>query len=191
MHPDRLAVVIGKHGETKKYLEKLTGTKIKISSETGDYHIEPNHEVSTEEMTEEIDTAGVRVYTAHHVLKAINFGFSPENALTLLEGDNFLEVIDLEKILGLSNKKVKRIKGRIIGDQGKIRNSIEQFSGVKLSIYQRYLAIIGEFSGMKIAKKAINMLIQGSPHKTVLSYLQYEHQKVKQEEFTQMWKPVI
>ncbi|UYP46372.1 hypothetical protein NEF87_002657 [Candidatus Lokiarchaeum ossiferum] len=187
----RLPIAIGKNGDTKKKIEQLTGTKITIDSTSGDYHIEVDPEASSKDGQNELDASGVRVYTTNHILEAINFGFNPDKALKLLDSENILEVIDLESILGHSEKRLKRIKGRIIGDHGKIRNSIEQFSGVFLSIYKKHLALIGEFDSIKIAKKGINMIIQGSAHKTVLAYLQYEHQKKKQEDFTKIWKPTL
>ena len=187
----RLPIAIGKNGITKKKIELLTGTKITIDSKTGDYRVEGDPDASPNDDQTDFDASGVRVYTTNHILEAINFGFNPDKALKLLDGENLLEVIDLENILGHSEKRLKRIKGRIIGDHGKIRNSIEQFSGVFLSIYKKHLALIGEFSSIKIAKKGINMIIQGSAHKTVLAYLQNEHQKKKQEDFTKIWKPTL
>ena len=189
---DRIAVLIGSNGETKKKLEYETGTVIKIDSKTGDYYIEPQKEVKNPKLPPFLESPGVRVYTTQHVLEAINYGFNPIKALKLIDPEKIIEIIDLEKILGnTTKKKLQRIKGRLIGDKGKIRKSIEKFAGVDFSIYNKYLAIIGDFSSMKIAKKAINMLLQGSSHKTMLDYLYREHQKRKQEEFTKMWKPTL
>ncbi len=188
---DRLAVAIGKNGETKKRIETITGTLIKINSKTGDFYVEANPDAKFTDDQEFIDSYGVRVYNTNHILEAINYGFNPDKALKLLDSEIVLEIVDLENLLGTSGNKLKRIKGRIIGDNGKIRSSIEQFTGVFLSIYNKYLAIIGEFNSIKIAKKGINMIILGSAHKTVLAYLQHEYQKRKQEDFTKIWKPTL
>ncbi|MHA1584130.1 MAG: KH domain-containing protein [Promethearchaeota archaeon] len=188
---DRLAVAIGKHGDVKKRIEELSGTKITIDSKTGDYHIEADPRVDPSTLGAELESPGIRTYCTNFVLQAINVGFNPEKALKLLDNEFMLEIIDLEKILGKSDKKIKRMKGRLIGDQGKIRASIEQFTGVNFSVYKKYLALIGDFETIKIAKKAINFILQGSSHKTVMDYLQGEYRKRKQEEFTKMWKPAL
>ncbi len=188
---DRIAVAIGSHGKTKEKLEFETGTIITIDSKSGDYYVEAQEKITNPDLPPFLESPGVRVYTTRHVIEAINYGFNPEKALKLIDPEFLMETIDLEKTIGGSPSKMSRIKGRLIGDQGKIREAMENFTGVNLSIYDRYLAIIGDFSSMKIAKKAINMIIQGSAHKTVLSYLHGEHQKRKQEEFTKMWKPTL
>ncbi|MHA1719648.1 MAG: KH domain-containing protein [Promethearchaeota archaeon] len=191
LNKDRLAVAIGKDGSTKNRIEKLTGTKIFIDSVSGNYRVEENPELDPSDLSIKDDSPGLRIYMTQHILEAINYGFNPEKAMKLIDPELMLEVIDLEKIVGHSEKKLKRIKGRLIGDKGKIRNSFEQFSGVSFSIYKKFLALIGNFESIKIAKKGINMIIQGIPHKTVLAYLTRKYQEKKQEEFTKMWKPVI
>ncbi len=188
---DRLAVAIGKKGETKKKLEQATGTIIHIDSNSGNYTVEADEKIVSDDGKNEIPELGVRVYMTNFVLQAINLGFNPQKALKLLDSELVLDIIDLEDVLGHSEKKLKRIKGRIIGDHGKIWHSIEQFAAVDLSVYTKYLAIIGDYTSIKTTRKAINMIIQGAAHKTVLAYLHRVHQERKREEFTQIWKPTI
>lgn len=188
---DRLAVAIGKNGETKKLLEDQTGTNITINSKTGEYHIIAKKDFPISIENPEFQDPSIRVYTAQSILNAINYGFNPQKALKLLDAENIFELINLEQIVGHSERKLRRMKGRLIGDQGKIRQDIEKYSKVNLSIYGKYLALIGEFDSIKIAKKAINMILQGAPHKTVINYLHEEYQKKKQQEFTEMWKPTL
>jgi ribosomal RNA assembly protein len=191
LNNDRLAVAIGKEGSTKVRIEKVTGTKIFIDSVSGNYRVESNPDCNPSDLFDENESPGLRIYMTQHILQAINHGFNPEKALKLIDPEFMLEIIDLEKIVGHSEKKLKRIKGRLIGDKGKIRNSFEQFSGVQFSVYKKYIALIGNFESIKVAKKGINMIIQGFPHKTVLGYLTRKYQEKKQEEFTKMWKPII
>jgi ribosomal RNA assembly protein len=188
---DRLAVAIGKNGETKKFLEEQTGTQITIDSKNGEYTVEADPSVSLGSENQEFNDPTIRVYTTQKILEAINYGFNPKKAIKLMDAEYVFELIDLELVLGHSNKKLKRMKGRLIGDHGKIRDALEKYSGTNISIYNKFLALIGDFEAVKIVKKGINMILQGSPHKTVLNYLQDEYQKKKQEEFTEMWKPTI
>jgi ribosomal RNA assembly protein len=195
LNKDRIAVLIGKNGETKKKIEQLTGTKLIINSENGEFTIEPT-EVTKDMVNEsEYDLLSedihVRVYQTNFIVEAINHGFNPDKALKLLDPDYMLELINLEEILGQNERRITRIKGRLIGEKGKIRSSIEQFTGVFMSVYGKMIAIIGDFETSKIAKKGITMLLQGSPHKTVLNYLQKEYQDRKRAEFTEMWKPTL
>lgn len=188
---ERMAVAIGKNGETKKKIEDLTGTLIKIDSTTGEFQVEPNKEkMPIDEESFPLDPS-VRAFATINILKAIGFGFNPDKALKLLDPEYTIEIVDLEDILGHSDNKLTRIKGRLIGDKGKIRAAIEQFSDVHMSIYNRYLSLIGDFEAIKLAKKAINMIIDGAPHKVVLTFLQKKYQEKKHEDFTQIWKPKI
>jgi ribosomal RNA assembly protein len=188
---DRIAVVIGKNGETKKLLEDKTGTKIIINSDTGEYQLEPITDLPAGDENNPVEPEEVRRYATDQILRAINYGFNPMKALKLLEADYAFEIIDLESILGHSEKKITRVKGRLIGEEGKIRSAIEELSNVNISVYKKFIAIIGSFEEVKIAKKAISMILQGAPHKTVLNYLKKEFEDKKKEDFKSMWKPVL
>jgi ribosomal RNA assembly protein len=191
MDIDRIAVLIGKDGETKSLLEKKTGTILTINGDTGEYNIAPDPNFHANEVEDQIDSPEVRVYVTSQILKAINAGFNPLKALKLLDHEILFETVNLEDTIGHSETRLKRITGRLIGESGKIRNSIEQFAKVNISIYKRYLAIIGDFESLKVAKKAINMLINGAPHKTVLNYLHKEYEQRKKDDFTSLWKPTL
>lgn len=191
LEKERIAVIIGKSGETKKMLEEKTGTKIIINSDSGEYQIEFDPNAKMDELNEKLESPEVRVYSTDQIIKAINFGFNPLKALKLLDSDYIFDLIDLEDVLGHSDKKLTRIRGRLIGEEGKIRSSIEQFARVDISIYKKYLAMIGSFESMKIAKKAINMLLQGAPHKAVLNYLHKEYEEQKREDMKSLWKPTL
>ncbi|MHA1339894.1 MAG: KH domain-containing protein [Promethearchaeota archaeon] len=209
LHKDRIAVLIGRNGKTKSMIEKLTKTKIEIDSQSGTYKIysidpEINNDdaeslakILEEKSDEDIqlntdfEDKNLSIWMAQNIINAINYGFNPEKAIKLLDEEYFLEIIDLEKILGNSMKKIKRIKGRIIGEKGRMREAIEHFSGVNMVIYENYISLIGNFDSMKIAKKAINMLIEGLPHKVVYNFLQKAYQRKKDEEFRKNWKPIF
>ena len=51
-------------------------------------------------------------------------GFSPENSLRLLRGENSLHIIDLREFGGKSPDQIERIKGRIIGENGAARQNM-------------------------------------------------------------------
>lgn len=193
LNKDRIAVIIGKSGETKQKIEEATGTHLIINSDTGDFSIEPANSQPSQEGSESLDSeaAQLRVFQTGFIIQAINYGFNPDKALKLLDQEYNLDIINLEDVLGPNDKRITRIKGRLIGEKGKIRASIEHFTSVYISIYNKYIALIGDFDSIKIAKKAITMLVQGAPHKIVLNFLQKEYSERKKAEFTSMWKPVL
>ncbi|MHA1618575.1 MAG: KH domain-containing protein, partial [Promethearchaeota archaeon] len=111
---DRLAVAIGKKGETKAYLEEQTGTHIRIDSQTGEFQVSANPSVKLDLENNEFDDPNIRIFVTQKILKAINYGFNPKKALKLMDAEIIFELVDLEHIVGHSEKKLRRIKGRLI-----------------------------------------------------------------------------
>jgi ribosomal RNA assembly protein len=172
---DRIAVIIGKKGETKKLIEDLTLTVINVDSK--------NHTVTIESGSDKTDP--LILWKTKYVLQAIGRGFSPKNALTLLEEDMLLDIIDLDKILS-TERALVRIKGRIIGENGKTRRLIEELSETRLSIYGDSVAVIGTEYPIRIAKHAIMMLVEGASHNSVYRYLNKKKQELKQKRY-ELW----
>ncbi|MHA1721889.1 MAG: KH domain-containing protein [Candidatus Baldrarchaeia archaeon] len=176
---ERIAVVIGKHGEIKRYLEKETKTKITVDSKTGEIVIE-----STPKTDDPL-----AVWKARDVILAIGRGFSPERAKRLLKDGQLIEIIDISQFTGRSKNSLRRVKGRIIGENGKTRKIIEETTGVSLSIYGRTVTLIGDYEWIRVAKKAIMMLIEGAPHGTVYKFLSKMRREYKRQKFS-ILKPV-
>lgn len=207
MNKDRLAVAIGKNGITKSMIQYLTNTFIEIDSQTGDYTVQPqveeitfNPELEKLQKLLDISLDTLKIYkespnfglwTAKKILEAINIGFKPEKAFKLVHPDFIFEKISLEDTVGTSQKAIKRIKGRLIGDNGSMRQAIEKYSTAFISIYGSYVGFIANFDSLKIAQKAIDMIIEGLPHKTVLTFLQKRYRERKEKEFHETWKPTF
>ncbi len=164
---------------------------LKFGYDTGSIkNIEINLE-SPEVRSLQQNDGAYRIFIARRIIDAINYGFHPSKAIKIIHPNVHLEVIDLEDKIGTSVKKLTRYKGRLIGEKGKMRQNIEYYSNVYMSIFRKYLALVGSPEKLIIAKKAISMILKGSPHKAVISYLQTEYQKEKQEQLKQNWKPVF
>jgi ribosomal RNA assembly protein len=158
IYPDRLGVLIGKKGETKREIERLTNTVIEVDSESSSVTISG----------EDLDS----LLTAQNIIKAINYGFSPQKAFKLLDPDYTLHVIDIFTYLRKrSENHLKRVIGRIIGDKGKAKRLLEETTGTNISIYRNYVAAIGLFEDILILDEAVRKLIKGLPHKIVYEYL--------------------
>jgi ribosomal RNA assembly protein len=154
---ERVAVLIGKEGSTKKLIEAETGCSVDITKE-GDVTI--------------TGTDGVILYTTKDIIKAIARGFNPKTALLLLKQDYAFEMIDMKVIAGKSKNTMERLKGRVIGKGGKSREEIERLTNCYISIYGKTIGIIGELQQVSIAREAVAMLLQGSMHKTVFTFLE-------------------
>jgi ribosomal RNA assembly protein len=177
----RIAVVIGTNGKTKNKIERELGVDIEIDSKTGECEVKPNSESSQYDP--------LNVLKTERIIQAINRGFNPKKAMKLAK-DNFeLEIFNLQSILGKSKKRLKRMKGRVIGRNGEMRRAIERYAECFVSVFGKTIAIIAEYENLEIARKAINMLISGTPHHTVLRFLENRFKEKKKERFRELYKP--
>ncbi|HUU74842.1 MAG TPA: KH domain-containing protein [Methanoregulaceae archaeon] len=163
---NRVGVLIGKGGLVKKELEEKTGTSIVIDSQEGMVRIEGED--------------AIPFLRAVEVTQAINRGFSPEKAFLLLEDEDLL--LDVINLTGYteSQRQLDRLRGRIIGKDGRSREQIEHMTGTNISILGKTVAIIGLPEQLKVARNAIDMLIQGIPHEAVFAFLERKKREAKQ-----------
>tara|TARA_Y100000034_G_C6843673_1_gene381984 strand:- start:222 stop:755 length:534 start_codon:yes stop_codon:yes gene_type:complete len=162
---DRIAVLIGKSGEIKKQIEEYTKTSIDIDSSEGDVVISGE------------DALGL--FTSREVVTAIARGFNPDLAKLLLKGDYSLEVLYIKDYSGDSKKKGLRLKGRVIGQEGKARRTIEELTETYISVYGKTISIIGDPKNVANARKAIESLLSGSPHSHIYKWLEKKKREVK------------
>lgn len=163
---ERVAVLIGKSGETKNELEDDTKCKLNIDSKEGDVNISGGDSLN--------------MYALREVVKAIGRGFNPDIARLLLKQDYALEIINLLDFV--KNKDhFERVKGRVIGSEGKARQTIEELTSTFISVYGKTISIIGDSEGVVSAKKAVESLLQGSPHSNVYRWLEKSNRALKEK----------
>ena len=161
----RIPVLIGKGGKTKRDIENKTGTTLIIDSEDGLVKIESEDPIA--------------VLRTAEMIRAINRGFSPERAATILEDeDMMLDILDLSSVC-TTPKQMERLRGRIIGKEGRAREQIEDMTGAILSVQGKTVAIIGMMDQVKNARTAVEMLVEGLPHATVFSFLERKKKEAK------------
>ena len=170
---NRIGALIGSNGEVKKSIENITETIIDIDSDDGTVYISPEEDMK--------DPLGV--WNANHIVKAIARGFNPEVALKLVSDDIYLEIIKLPLYIGKSKKALARHKGRIIGKDGKTREIIMEMADVDMAVYGKTVSLIGEMDNIIIAKEAIEMILNGSRHKSVYGFLEHKKETLKMKEF--------
>ena len=84
----------------------------------------------------------------------------------------------------MKNKNhLERIKGRIIGASGKARDQLEQLTDTFICVYGKTISIIGESSKVNLARRAIESLLNGSPHSNVYKWLEKKRRDLKMMEF--------
>lgn len=166
---ERVGVLIGPDGSMKKLIEEKSKTLLEIDSESGTVTIESSED----------PLMAMRV---SDLVRAIGRGFSPERALAILDDEMLmLDVMDLSKMVG-TQSDMARLKGRIIGKDGKTREIMERLSGSKVSVYGKTVALIGYPDQIRVSRAAIEMLLDGAPHGNVYSFLEKKHQELAKEE---------
>jgi len=158
---ERVGILLSNKGEIIKTIQQRLDVKISIDPSLGSVVIEPSKS----------DTPVNNLFKAKDYIEAIGYGFSPERAERVLGEDQVLLVIDLKDQLRLPDNHLKRIKGRIIGEEGRARRNLEEISGCYISVYENYIAIIGDYESANAVKEAIQLLIEGREHSTVYRYL--------------------
>ena len=163
----RVGALIGKHGEVKKRIEEKTGVKINVDSTYGDVSIDDR------------DADSYLAMKAELFVEAVGDGFSPDRAWRVFKDDVYFEEIDIKEFIGKRENRIRQLKGRIIGKDGKTRKIIEELSGADISVYGNTVAIIGEYYQLETAKHAIEMLLRGSKHATIYNYLEKRRRDLK------------
>jgi len=161
---DRLPVLIGKKGDIKKDIETRTNTNISIDSKEGDVIITGDEALG--------------LYDAREVITAIARGFNPDLALNLLKTDYCIDIINIKDYASTKNS-ILRLKGRVIGKDGRSRITIEELTETNICVYGKTISVIGETSNVLNAKRAIESLLKGSTHASVYKWLEKKRRDLK------------
>ena len=162
---ERIAVLIGVKGDVKKKIEEETKSKINIDSQEGEVRITGN------------DSLGL--FSAREIIKAIGRGFSPETAMMILKSDCAFELLNLSDYVGDSKNAAQRLKGRVIGKEGKARNHIERTTETNISVYGKTIGIIGEVENVMIARRVIEELLAGANHESVYHWMERKKKELE------------
>lgn len=153
--PEERMKFLKREKKFKEQLEKLTESKIEL-----------NEEVS-------IDCEDtIKLWKIKQVIQAFGRGFDFDTAMNLLDDEYYLEPIEIKDYTGKSRNRQMVLKGRVIGTEGKTKNLIEKYTETKIAIYEKTICIIGKWNDVMLAKKAVEMLLNGSLHNTVYRFLE-------------------
>ncbi len=175
---ERVGVLVGPDGKVKTFIEEKLNVELQIDSEQGDVTILLASNVSDPSL----------IFRAKDVVTAIGRGFAPEHAFRLVRDEEAVfDFIDLRAIFGRSESDIKRVKGRIIGMDGKTRRIIEELTSADVVVYGHTVGIIGTFDQANAARGAIQMLIDGSQHHTVYRFLANKRRELKKQ-MLELWQ---
>ena len=160
---ERIGVLVGKKGEVKKAIESATRTKMEVDSGEGDVVV--------------CGEDAVVLYSACEIVKAIGRGFNPDIAQLLLKQDYAFEVININDFAKTKNH-FARLKGRVIGEEGKARKFIEDMTDSYVSVYGKTISIIGEVGKIHVARQAVESLLLGNSHANVYKWLEKQRKKL-------------
>ena len=165
---NRIAVLIGKHGSTRKMIEEACGASIHIESNSGDVSvIWPEGEI--------IDP--IIKMKLPDVIFAIGRGLAPKRAVQLIDDEVFLRMYDIREWVGRQPNQTRRMRSRLIGTNGRIRSLIEELTGTEMAIYGSTVLVIGNQESLALATPAIEGILQGSEHGTVLFGLEQDRKR--------------
>ena len=175
---ERVGVLVGPDGKVKQRIEEKFMVTLDVESESGGVTVVLSEKAS--------DPSSL--FRAKDTVTAIGRGFSPEHAFRLLRNeDDIFDFIDLRVVFGRSESDIKRVKGRIIGANGKTRKLIEELTEASVVVYGHTVGFIGTFEQVDVARNAVQMLINGSQHHTVYKYLQRKRSEFKKQRL-ELWE---
>jgi len=175
---ERIGVLIGPEGKIKRAIEEKLSVELQIDSETGGVTL----------MLTETSEDPSLLFKAKDIVTAIGRGFSPEHAFRLIRDEEaVLDVIDLRTVFGRSESDIRRIKGRIIGMNGKTRRILEELTDTNIAVYGSTIGIIGNLEQVEVAREAIQMLVKGSLHSTVYRFLHRKRRELKKR-MLELWE---
>ncbi len=175
---ERVGVLVGVDGKVKRQIEEKLDVKLEVESDAGGVTAVLNDEATDPSL----------LFKTKDVITAIGRGFAPEYALRLIrDEDAIFDLMDLRDTFGRSESDIKRVKGRIIGMNGKTRRLIEELTNADVVVYGHTVGIIGTFEQATVARNAVQMLIDGSQHHTVYRFLQRKRRELKKQ-MLELWE---
>ncbi|ADN51351.1 KH domain-containing protein [Vulcanisaeta distributa] len=148
--------------DSVKAIEEEFGVKIIVDNDRGEVTIIPGNNTNFDQLMK-----------AKNIIEAISYGFDYNDAQNLRSDDYTLEIIDLRDYIDKDKSNhISRIKARIIGEDGRAKRVLQELTDTNIVVGDKYIAILGPYENVKVAREAIEMLIRGRQHATVYRWIQ-------------------
>jgi len=89
---------------------------------------------------------------------------------------------EFEEMAAKRAANLATLRARLIGTHGRTRVTIEEMTGVYVSIYGKTVGIIGEVHELEMAREAVEMLVRGAPHNSVYKFLNKKRRELRLRE---------
>lgn len=158
----KIKTLVINEGRNKKLLEDKLGVELEVNI---DGEITMRGEDS------------YKLLICENILKAIGRGFSHDKAFKLLNDNYILEVVDISDYAKTQKARV-RLKGRIIGENGRAKRHLEDMTGCYITVYGKTVSLICEVNLSPIARDAVRMILEGAKHATAYRFIEKELRKL-------------
>ncbi len=159
---ERISTLLGRKGEIKETIEKLLNVRINVLSKGNDVEgiiIDGGFNLDS-------------ILRARDIVTAIGYGLNPHHALKLIEDDYIVLFVNISD-QAPTVRDLKRIKGRIIGENGKSKRNIEELTKTFIAVddINNAVVIVGKYENAMLARDAIIKLINGVEHRSVYKFI--------------------
>jgi ribosomal RNA assembly protein len=125
-----------------------------------------------------VDGDGYGAYNARNVVQAFGRGFGMRIAELLLKDGYYFSSISLRDITSNKNR-IKNMKARLIGRDGKAKRYMESVSGALIAVYGDTVSFIGSSEAIEEAEAAARSIMKGSSHRLAYNRMEASHRKHK------------
>lgn len=151
-------------------------TELKKNKTKLERALQVNIQINNKEATISSEDA-TKEYEASLVLEAIAFGFSTEKALPLKNQDMVFQILPIKSIS--RRKNLEEVRSRIIGRNGKTKETVEEITQARLHLNHNQLGFIAHTENLQEITTALTNLIQGSKQTNTYRFLEAGNRRRK------------